>query len=119
MPAYHAMLPEFNRIFGPAHIRELDVELFAPGRDLVEAVQILRKEGVINIKPAGVRFLRQVPDSLLEGVRAILYNAVSRRLPVMFAWAPGYDFELNAWEATSTTGTTGGITVLVRSPYRD
>jgi len=117
MPASHAMLPEFNRVFSPEYIRELDPELLAPGSNLVESAKLLQEEGLIKINPTGIEFLEQVPPSLQEGVRAVLFNAVTRGLPVQFAWAPAYDFELNVWEATGSDKTTGGITILLRSPY--
>jgi hypothetical protein len=59
--------------------------------------------------------LRAIPAGLQAGLLSALDNAAGRSIPVQFAWKPGYDFELQIWEATE--GDTGGMTVMLVSPW--
>ena len=53
-----------------------------------------------------------------QAIQAALYSAVNReqRMPVMFAWIPGYDFELRIFEARQNGGATS-MTIIFASPY--
>jgi hypothetical protein len=48
---------------------------------------------------------------------SVIRSAVARSMPITFAWAPGYDYELSVWDVADTADTAGGITVLLRSRY--
>jgi hypothetical protein len=113
------MLPELNLLFSPKNIDRVETTMLAPGCELADTVRNLQKGGAMDVPETGIAFLQSVPVALQEAVRAVLYSAVTRspRLPVMFAWAPGYDYELTISEATGSRETSGGITVLLRSPY--
>ena len=115
MPAYQTMLGELNKFLSPPASEELDPELFAPGRDFTEAADVLgvtRMEGVSG-------YIEKMPDAIIQSLRAAIYSALARspRMAVTVAWAPGYDFELNVWEAPGTSETPGGVTILLKSRY--
>jgi hypothetical protein len=66
-----------------------------------------------------IEFVSSLPASQHEAIRAALRSAVIRepRVPVTFAWSPGYDSELTIWEAAATGSNAGAITILLRTPY--
>jgi hypothetical protein len=68
---------------------------------------------------AELTYLQGWPEGLKEILRAAIRSAINRTppLPVTFSWAPGYDYELNIWEATGTATSPGGMTILMRSRY--
>jgi hypothetical protein len=51
-------------------------------------------------------------------IRAALYSAVQRSLPVTLAWAPAFDFSVTVWDVASTAQSVGGMTLFVRGPYQ-
>jgi len=101
----------------PGHLRS-NAHAFAPGNSLVDA---LRNVGV-NVPPEVETFVGTWPSGLREAVRALLYENSTREngtVPVTFAWAPGYDYEVSMWDVRDTRDSAGGITVLLRSRYPD
>ncbi len=64
-------------------------------------------------------YLEQLPGSIQEAFRSIVYYALSTDppTPITFAWAPGYDYELTIWYVPDTPPTRGGITLLLKSRY--
>lgn len=66
-----------------------------------------------------LRYLKSWPEGLREVLRAAIRSAVHRspRMPVTIAWAPGYDFEVNVWEAPATADSPGSMTILMRGRY--
>lgn len=122
MPAMQAMVGRLNRLFSEHEIRNLSErrELFAPGRRLSDVARTLRT-APDEIREQWVAFLDSMPRGIEEGLRAIMYHALSTSPPteIAFAWAPGYDFELGIWQAPDTEKTRGGITVLFKSRYPD
>ena len=59
--------------------------------------------------------LKAIPAGLQAALLSALDNAAGRSVPVQFAWKPGYDFELQIWEATE--GDVGGMTMMLVSPW--
>lgn len=114
MPYMQNFVAVLNSILDKSHIDALDPTLLAPGTQLGGTVQQL---GITT--PPVVEFIQSWPIGLQEAVRAALYSAVTRtpRLPVTFAWAPAYDFELNIWEAGAIPDSDGGMSILLRSRY--
>ena len=66
-----------------------------------------------------LRYLKSWPEGLREVLRAAIRSAVHRspRVPVNIAWAPGYDFEINVWEAPATADSPPSMTILMRGRY--
>lgn len=61
--------------------------------------------------------LDRMPIGLQRAISAAAQTAVDRALPVTFAWAPGYDWELSVWDVADTDQSRGGMTMLIRSRY--
>lgn len=64
-------------------------------------------------------FAGSMPVGMQRAISAAVSSAVERGLPVTFAWAPGYDWELGLWDVADTEETHGGMTVMIRSRYPD
>ena len=114
MPYMQNFVGVLNGLFDKQHIDDFNAALLVPGTQLGSGVAQL---GVTT--PAVVSFIQSWPPGLQESVRAALYSAVSRtpRLPVTFAWAPAYDYEVEIWEAGGIADSEGGMTILLRSRY--
>jgi hypothetical protein len=109
----------FNASFGPQGIREMDPEVFAPGDDAPFS-DALQRAGV-ELEEATAAFVDRWPSGIKAAVRAVLHDNLTRdgTVPVTFAWAPGYDFEVSIWDVRDTAETAGGITILFKSRYPD
>ena len=119
MPMLQTYLAHLNREFGADRINQFKAERqqhFAPGRALDLA---FLGEEKTPLGRAWASHFQKIPDSIREAVRGVIHAALSADppVPVTFAWAPGYDFELNVWHAPDTDMTRGGITVLVKTRY--
>jgi hypothetical protein len=115
VPFFQLMLGRINQLFDWPAINEIQQEVFDPGASLVELA--LENEIANNSREAAV--LQAIPRGMQEALRALIRDNLSRdvRLAMTFAWAPGYDYELQLWEAPGDDGSRGGITVLVRTRY--
>lgn len=113
MPAMQAMTERLDRLFNRYNIGEINPELLLPGVDLVESAHAAE----IALTDPEIAYLKSWPAGLLEAVRAALLSAVNRGLPVNFAWAPGYHYEVSFWEAAGTPQSLGGMTVFFKSPF--
>lgn len=115
MPTAQAMVVELNKRFtGPA-LRQLQANMFAPGADLAA---LALKNGVAqNAFETGV--IAAIPKGIQEMLRALIFDNLKRdtRLSITWAWAPGYDYELQTWECPGTAVSPGGITILLRTRY--
>jgi hypothetical protein len=120
MPKLQTAIEYFNRAFGREKIDQLvsDRDAFAPGQALGSAVKLFFPEQSPLFKDL-VLYTDSLPESFQEIIRTTIYHALSTNPPTLitFAWAPGYDFELNIWQAPDTRETRGGITMLVKSRY--
>ena len=112
MPAMQVALTTFNARFGREAIREVDAAMFEPGASLSEAATRL---GVGD--KAVADYLGRLPAALQASLTAVIRSGIERGMPITFAWAPGYDYELTVWDVADTAVTHGGITVLLRSRY--
>ena len=111
MPAYQALFSELNQLFGPARIAEIDTALFTEGSRLSD----LLPTRVAQLAPA----IDALPPAIHDGIRAVIRSGVMRRLPITFAWAPGYDYRLSVWDVATTESSRGGLTILVETRYPD
>lgn len=119
MPALQTALTKLNASFGPDEIGKFaaaNAGSFAPGGKIEAA--LLTPPGTVLHRALGT-YLDTLPGAFHETLRGILHYALSAEppIPVTFAWAPGYDFELNIWQAPDAPETRGGITVLIKSRY--
>lgn len=116
MPFMQAFVSEANLAFGPEGIRGLDRDAFGPGRTLALAA---RETGIIEDESV-LDYIDRWAPGMQEALRALLHHDLQRapeeRLPVTFAWAPGYDDEMQIWEVADGQSR-GGITVFLRSRY--
>lgn len=115
MPPYQLMLERANALFNREQIGQIDGALFdAPGSldDLLAEVGICKTD-------REAEHVRGWPDGIKEALRAAVRSAVSRepRMPITFSWVPGYDYELDIWEAAATSESIGAMTILIRSRY--
>ena len=121
MPMFEAYIAELNRNCGRDQIAAFAREhrdRFAPGQRVDFA--FLMEPGT-PLQTAWSKYVGQAPGAFMEALRGVIHHALSSDppIPLTFAWAPGYDFELTVWQAADTEMTRGGITVLVKSRYPD
>lgn len=119
MPRMQTAVSAFNASFGPHGIAEMDREAFAPDGDAPFS-ESLRRAGV-ELDEVTASFVDGWPSGIRAAVRAVLHENLTRggTVPVTFAWAPGYDFEVSIWDVRDTAETAGGITILFKSRYPD
>ena len=115
MPHMQAMASRFNEALGHQNIDKIPVEKLGSSGSLED---FLRGAGVVGTDTE-MAYLDGWPEGLKEVLRAALRSALGRpgRLPVTISWAPGYDYEVQVWEAPGTAGSRGGMTILMRSRY--
>jgi hypothetical protein len=115
VPFFQIMLGRINREFDYPAVLDIPAETFDPGVSLVDLA--LENEIAGSDKEAAV--IRGIPRGMQEAIRALVRDNLSREVPlaITFAWAPGYDYELQVWEAPGDDGSRGGITVLLRTRY--
>jgi len=112
MPMFRAFVNHLNREFGPDRIGEnvKAAGAFAPGKTL-DASFVVRKGSTEHKLVQS--YLKKMPPHLRESLRGAIHGALTSKpaKPITFAWAPGYDFEVNIWDYGC------GMTVLVRGRY--
>jgi hypothetical protein len=118
MAAFQTVTSYLNAAFSRDNIGQIASkrELFAPGRSLAQGVVV--KEGT-RLHALWVEYLGKLPGSFQEVMRSTIYYSLSTEppTPIVFAWAPGYDYELTIWHSPDTPPTKGGITILMKSRY--
>lgn len=119
MPRMQTAVSALNASFGPEGIRDIDPTPFlaGSGTSLSEA---LLATGV-GIDRATAAYIEGWPSGIQAAVKAVIADNLMRdgTVPITFAWAPGYDFEVSIWDVLDTTETVGGITMLFKSRYPD
>jgi hypothetical protein len=115
VPTFQAMAERLNERFSSAGVGTIDPGLFAPGQHLADGLEAL---GVVT-NPAERAWVEAWPAALLESVRALLHEDLTRAAPlaVSWVWMAGYDYRLTFAEAPGTPATRGGISVLVETRY--
>ena len=110
MPALESVLSDLNVAFSRERIKALAARAadFAPGSDPIKAGH-LTEEGTV---------LHRALDGYIGSLPGAFHVLTADPpIPVTFAWAPGYDFELTVWHVPDAPTTRGGITVLIKSRY--
>jgi len=115
MPLAQVMMERLNSYFTRERVRELNADVFAPGADLARLAfdnQIAKTDWEKSV-------IASIPAGMQEMLRALIRHNLQREkvLSITWAWAPGYDYELNVWECPGTAVSPGGITVLLRTRY--
>ena len=110
-----------NSAFAPGAIDEIDsdtADMFKPGggNSLSDA---LRATPNTNLADAVVSYIDGWPSALQAALQAAIHNNLTRdgRVPITFAWVPGYDYGLTIHDVVDTVTSRGGMTVLVSSRY--
>ena len=123
MPSMQTVLSELNKAFskeGVVKLAERLKEFEAAGKATEGKLGtgFVVKKGT-RLYEAWKQYAPQLPGSFHGTIRGIQRYAISTKppTPIMWAWAPGYDYELTIWQAPDTELTRGGITVLIKSPY--
>jgi hypothetical protein len=121
MPMLQTYSLKLNNQFHPDRIEAFAaarVQHFAAGKPL--DLSFLEEDGT-PLHRAWKSYIAKLPMSVSEALRAVIHYALSTKppTPINFSWAPGYDYELNMWQAPDTKLTRGGITVLLKSRYPD
>jgi len=114
MPSMQAMVERSNDKFKRENIGEFNAEWLAPGVPLAQGAQ---SAGIAQTQTE-VQYLEALPAGHQEVLRAALYSAVQRSLPVTLAWAPAFDFSVTVWEVAGTGQSMGGMTLLIQGPYQ-
>lgn len=109
-------LSGLNRRFDKAGVARLARADFDGSTSFSEMTRSLLEDDL----PRGFdAFVDSMPVGLQRAIGAAVGSAIERELPVTFAWAPAYDWEVSIWDVADTAQTHGGMTVLVRSRYPD
>ena len=117
MPRMQTAVSAMNVTFGAGQIGELDPGPYAP--DGAETLSAAFVASGVELEDETQRFIDGWPTALQAAVRATIFENLARdgRVPITFAWAPGYDYEATIWDVRDTEETAGGITVLLKSRY--
>ena len=113
MPGLQTVLSRINRAFGTDQIADVatDRDAYAPGKPLGPPQIAIPKDSALY--QLWLEYVKQVPPSIQEAMRSIIYQALSSSPPttITFAWAPAYDYELTVWQTPDNARTR--ITVLI------
>lgn len=122
MPRMQEAVTALNSAFSAEALERLTLEIFR-GEAGVTSIHPSLSDVFVRagaeLAPATRRYVDSWPTALQAAVKAVLEENLSREgtVPVTFAWAPGYDYEVTIWDVRDTTETAGGITILFRSRY--
>jgi hypothetical protein len=110
-----------NTTFGAEQIGEVSPEPFAPGSDGAGSLSEAFRAVGVDLGDATAAYIDTWPSALQASVKAAVFENLSRagRVPITFAWAPGYDFEVTMWDVRDSSETVGGMTILFKSRYPD
>ena len=119
MPLMQTALTQLNQTFAAQNLAGLDPTAFQPGAGATLVDGFLRSGA--DLDEATQAFVRTWPTALQAALQAAIFENLNRKgsVPITFAWAPGYDYELSMWDVRDTAETAGGITVLLKSRYPD
>ena len=118
MPDMHTALHQINGAFSAANIATVNASGFAPGTDLVDALDALPG---VQLSVAARAFLQGWPAGIQAAVGAAIFDDLSRpltaRVPILFSWTPGYDYDVRIWDVRNTASTHGELTIHLTSRY--
>ena len=110
-----------NAAFAPDAISEVDGDtaaLYHPdsGASFSEA---LARTPKTELSDAVLSYIDGWPSALQAVLKATIHHNLTRdgRVPITFAWQPGYDYSVTIHDVVDTETSHGGITVLLTSRY--
>ena len=118
MPRMHEMVHNANITFGPGAIDDFPLDdLESLGRDANFADAVQRYK--LTEMAEALAYIRTWPPAILSSASAAIRSALRRtpRMPITFAWAPAYDYEITIWESAGITGSRAEMTILFKSRY--
>ena len=103
---------------GFAHVDNETVEAFRPHPE-TSLVDGLRKLVGSDMSEAIYAYVDAWPGALKRAAQAVIWENFTReaRVPITFAWTPGYDYSVTIYDVVDTETSRGGITVLFTSRY--
>jgi hypothetical protein len=121
MPLMQTATSSMNAAFGPGAIEEIDADSaasFQPGNGTSLGEALVRIPGT-NLSDAVLAYIDGWPSALQAALQAAIHNNLTRegRVPITFAWVPGYDYGITIHDVVDTATSRGGMTVLVSSRY--
>jgi hypothetical protein len=120
VPHLQTILGQLNHAFSKENIQKLADrrEAFEPGRPFVSGLIVGRD---MALQKHWETYLNQIPKAIQEAIVGVIRQALSTSppTPIVWAWAPGYDYELTIWQAPDTRTSRGGVTLLIKSRYPD
>src|SRR5438128_7668389 len=106
MPLMQTATSSMNAAFAPDAIAEIDGDTASAfhvdsGSSLSEA---LDRTPLTNLSSAVTSFIDGWPTALQAAVNATIHHNLTRdaRVPITFAWQPGYDFSITVHDVTDT-----------------
>jgi hypothetical protein len=118
MPIIDRTVTRLNDLFSPEKIHitaPLHRSRFAPGKGLDVSFVFDDDPEAKEVLEA---YVETIPAGIAEGYRATCYQALTEPLtPVVFTFAPAYDFELRLTHTANTVKTPGVITLTLRGRY--
>ena len=122
MPRFQALVSELNSAFSQNQIAQTARlrDEFAPDKPLdVALARLVAQPDTVEYR-AFKTFVGKIPHGLQKVISATLLHSLTEPYTlVTCAWAPGYDYEVDLWQAPDTPETRGGITILFKSRYPD
>ena len=121
MPLMQTATSSMNGAFAPGAIDEIDDEtaaLYQPGNG-TSLAEALERTPNTSLSGAVLEYINSWPTALQAAVQATIHNNLTRgaRVPITFAWKPGYDYSVEIHDVRDTDQTRGGVTVIVGSRY--
>ena len=119
MPMMHELIHKANWFFDPERIAEFPVDVLdalGPEASFADAVEALH----LTNKARELAYINAWPRGQLRAVTSAVRSCLKRtpRMPITFAWAPAYDYEITIWESAGVTESARGeMTILFRSRY--
>ena len=119
MPRMHMIVHLANRVFDPEHIDAFPMEIFDELGDdgtFADAVRLLG----LTEAPGELAYIDRWPIGQLTAVAWAIRSCLKRtpRMPITFAWAPAYDYEITIWESAGVAESPRGeMTIMFRSRY--
>ena len=120
MPHLQTILGQLNYAFSRENIGKLveKRDAFAAGKSLFSGLVVGPE---MALQKNWETYLNQIPKAIQQAILGVISHSLSTTPPttIVFAWAPGYDYELTIFQAPDTRSSRGGVTLLIKSRYPD
>jgi hypothetical protein len=114
----HEAIHNANALFDRKHVERFNLKkllALGPEASFADAAEVFK----IAEHADTLAFMSDWPRGQLAAVSAAIRSALRRtpRMPITFAWAPSYDYEITIWESAGIEGSPGEMTIMFRSRY--